>query len=55
MSLRKRSIEGLMSCKGENALGPGGYNMSFFQCYWGTLKGDMIALFKKLHNMDSFS
>jgi hypothetical protein len=38
--------------KGDNALGPNGFTMAFFQKCWDILKTDIIAVLKEFQNIE---
>jgi hypothetical protein len=40
--------------KGDNALGPDGFTMAFFQKCWEILKTDIIAVLKEFQNIEKF-
>lgn len=44
----------LMGCEGDKAPGPDGFNMKFFQLFWGVVKKDIMDFFMDFHKNSSF-
>jgi hypothetical protein len=47
---KKEVKEDIFEMKPNNALGPDGFTMEFYQQFWKVIKYDLMALFKEFHD-----